>query len=640
MLKYIMGIFLIFCIGIFSYLLYIYDQIRFETDKIVYYSPSKATQIVDTKGRLIANLFEDEFRLYANFEEFPPKLIEALISTEDTLFFEHFGINLDAIFRAIIKDIKERRLAEGASTITQQLVKNIVLSRDKKIERKIKEILLALEIERILTKEEILERYLNEVYMGHGYYGFKSASLGYFKKELENLTMKEIAILVSLPRAPSFYDPTKNLKFALSRANKILYRLNSIGWIDDMEYKEAIREIPLIYDQTLTQNVAPYVVDEVLRELNEKIPDIRGGGYTIKTNIDLDFQYIAENALKKGHKEALERAKKEVDLLNGAVVINDTRDGRVLALVGGVDYKSSAFNRATQSKRQPGSSFKPFVYQSALDAGFSPYHRVPDISRTYKYSTEEEDKLWQPKNYTKKFDGLISLRDALSNSINLATINLVEEVGFDRIYKDLSRYGFENLPYNLSITLGSFGISPVELSEKYTLFSNYGEMLKLNIVDNITKDGVTIYKAEYKKSRVILEEQSYLIVDILKNVVNEGTGKRASIDGLQIAGKTGTTNNNVDAWFCGFSPEYQAVVWFGNDDNSPMSRSETGGVASATVFGYIFDEIFKNRPQTIREFEVPKNVTSQKVGGVEILSTKISKPPKQENIREKDRLLF
>jgi penicillin-binding protein 1A len=362
-------------IGVVTYFL---TQYGYETEKLVNYKPQLTTRIYDRNGEKIANVFSKEHRYYAPIEEVPPRLIEALLAIEDTVFFEHPGINVDAIFRAIIKDIKAGGLVEGASTITQQLVKNTLLTREKKFSRKIKEVIYAIKVEQELSKEEILERYLNQVYFGHSYYGIKTAADGYFHKELKNLTLKEIAMLVGLPKAPSFYAPTKNYEFCLGRANRVISRMHTLGWIDDAAYLAATQERPTVYDDTLTQNKAPYIVDEVLRQASKEFEDIRSGGYEITTSIDLKLQEAGRNAVAHAYNMALERAKKANDYnesnisqLNGALVSIDPKSGDVLALVGGVDYKKSSYNRATQGRRQPGSAFKPFIYQVAIDLGYS-----------------------------------------------------------------------------------------------------------------------------------------------------------------------------------------------------------------------------------------------------------------------------
>ncbi len=626
--------------GLGGYILYLYDEVRFETDKIINYNPPLTTQVFDRKGRLIANLFENEFRLYTKYEEIPPRVIEALVAIEDTLYFEHNGVNIDAIFRAIIKDIKEGRLAEGASTITQQLVKTTVLTHEKKISRKIKEALLSIKIEELLSKEEIIERYLNQVYFGHGYYGIKAAAEGYFKKELENLSLKEIAILVGLPRAPSFYDPTKNYEFSLSRANKTIIRMKSLGWIEEEEYKESLAETPIVYNETLTQNAAPYVIDEMLRNLEGKIENLKSGGYEITLNIDLDYQNIAQEAVKEAYEGIKERDDENMtSTLNGAGVVIENATGKILALVGGYDYKASVFNRATQSKRQPGSGFKPFVYLSALNLGYSPASKIADISRTYEYKEEEEEKLWQPKNYTSDLRGVITIREAITRSVNLATINLVEEVGFDNIYNAVTDFGFKDLPRNLSISLGSFGISPLEMSKFYTIFSNYGKIVEPTLINSIKARNGEITYFENEPQEIVPARQSYLILDILKDVVKEGSGRRAAVKGIEVAGKTGTTNDTMDAWFNGFSPTIEAIFWFGNDNYSPMPKNETGGRAAAPAFHYFFSKLLEIEPQIKREFDIPEGVIKAKVDGKIEYFTDISKPPKKENLGD-GKLMF
>ena len=343
--------------------LYFYSQIRLESNAIIDYHPELTTKIYDRNGNLLANIFNEQNRLYTRFDELPGRMIEALVAIEDTAFFEHQGINTEAIFRAIVKDIKAMKFVEGASTITQQLVKNLVLTSEKKLDRKIKEVILSLKIENALSKEEILERYFNEVYFGHGYYGVKTAALGYFKKDLADLTIKEIAILVGLPKAPSQYDPTKHLDLALSRANNVIFRMHELGWINKTEYEIAMAEEPFVYDETLTQNVAPYAVDEIVKEAERILPDVRTGGYKIETSLDLKAQEMAKEALVFGYNEILKRNKDaNASNVNGAIIVTHPQSGEIIALVGGVDYAKSNFNRASQSRRQTGSSFKPFIY--------------------------------------------------------------------------------------------------------------------------------------------------------------------------------------------------------------------------------------------------------------------------------------
>lgn len=642
MIKYIFVFFLIVGLAFTGWLYKLYDEIKDDVYKVVNYSPEQSTQFFDKNGVLIANTFVRENREYVKYDDIPAKIIEGLVAIEDTQYFEHFGINPDAISRAIIKDIKARAFVEGASTLTQQLIKMIVLSREKKIIRKIKEALLAIRLETILTKEEILERYLNHVYFGHGYYGVRTAARGYFKKDLYELSLKEMAILVGLPRAPSFYDPTKNLKISLARANQVITRLNTLGWINENQYDRALKEIPEIHNQTLTKNKAPYVIDYVIKMLKNDIPDIKSGGYKIKLTIDLDAQKIARKALKKSYDEALKRdqyfrkTSEELDndsyvkTLNGAIVSMESNTGKILALVGGVNYKESMFNRAVQSKRQPGSAIKPFIYQTALNKGLNPATELVDISRTYDYKVDGIDRKWQPRNYGGNFKGIVNLRESLISSRNLSTINLVTDSGINVAYKGLQSYGFKDLPKDLSITLGTMSVTLLELSEYYSVFANNGTQVKPFIIEKITNRNNETIIFEPQSKKVNTPEQTFLMTSILKDVVKRGTARRARVKGIELAGKTGTTNNNIDAWFCGYSPSVQTIVWFGNDNNKPMRKTETGGRIAAPAFSYFNKYYLKSHPEIPRKFIKPEKVYSSKVNGKIEYYTKTSPLPEIE----------
>jgi penicillin-binding protein 1A len=312
--------------GLVGYYLLKYD---YDISSLVDYRPEVTSRIYDKNGEKIANIFLKKHRYYASFDEIPPRIIEALVAIEDTTFFEHSGVNVDAIFRAFIKDVKARKMVEGASTITQQLVKNRLLTREKKLSRKIKELIYSIKIEQALTKEEILERYLNEIYFGHGYYGIKTAADGYFHKKLEDLTLKEMAILVGLPKAPSTYAPTKNYEISMGRANRVINRMHVLGWIDDATFEKALAENPIVYDDTLTQNKAPFIVDEVARRFKEMgITDLKTGGYEIYTTVDLRLQNVAKGALKFAYNKALKRIeiykKKDEAKLKQALARGDT----------------------------------------------------------------------------------------------------------------------------------------------------------------------------------------------------------------------------------------------------------------------------------------------------------------------------
>ncbi len=617
---------------------YISNQLTYDVDKLLHYNPNLTTKIYDRNGELISNIFGDKHRTYVAFKDIPPRLIEALVAIEDTTFFEHRGINPEAIMRAAMKDIKHMKLKEGASTITQQLVKLTLLSNEKKLKRKINEAILAIKIENKLTKEQILERYLNEVFYGHRYYGVKTAAKGYFRKDLSDLNLKEIAILAGIPQRPSAYDPTRHLDLSLSRANTVLNRMYTLGWIsaEELEKYQALR--PTIYDDTLTKNRAPYIANEVLKRLQKAYPDIKTGGYKIYTTIDLEAQEIAQNALKHAYENILLRGEKynqkakedalvDYSDLNGAMVVLENKTGEILALVGGVDYKKSVFNRAVQGQRQPGSSFKPFIYLTALNAGYSTQTKLTDISRSFAYKDQEEDKKWRPNNYEKNFEGLIPLREALVHSRNLATINMVNELGLSYVRHEIEAMGFRDIPSDLSISLGTFSISPLEFSKFWTIFSNNGTKVTPLLIKKVVSEdgGERIFRSQ--EENITTPAQAFLITSILEDVVKRGTGRRAAVKGIALAGKTGTTNGYKDAWFCGYSPEIETLVWFGKDNNGKMAK-ETGGKAAGPAFAEFYREYIKLHPETKREFDIPEGVREVKLSAKRSeYYTDLSAPP-------------
>ena len=641
MIKYIIGLAMVVGLAIAAWLYTLYDEIKQDIDVVINYTPKQSTQFFDKDGKLIANTFKEENREYVKYDDIPARIIEGLVAIEDTQFFEHHGVNPDAISRAIIKNIKAGTYMEGASTLTQQLIKMLVLNREKKLIRKVKEALLAIRLETVLTKEEILERYLNHVYFGHGYYGIKTAAKGYFNKDLYELTLKEIAILVGLPRAPSFYDPTKNLKISLARANQVITRLNTLGWINNEQFENSMKETPVIFNQTLTKNKAPYAVDYAISQLINDIPDILSGGYKVYLTIDLDAQEIAQEALKISYDDALKRdldvrkgEKKPDDSyvkeLNGALISIESATGKILALSGGVDYNQSVFNRAFQSKRQAGSAIKPFLYQVALNNGYNPASQLIDISRTYNYTVGGEQKKWQPKNYGGNFEGIVSLRDSLTQSRNLSTLNLVTDVGVPVVTNELKNYGFKDVQDNLSITLGSMSVSLIEFSEAYSIFSNNGTQVKPYIIEQIVNKSGESITIEPQTKMLQKPEQIYLMTSILNDVVTKGTGKSAQVAGIELAGKTGTTNDNVDAWFCGYSPSIQTIIWFGKDNNTPMRKSETGGKIAAPVFSHFFKKYLEIHPEIPRNFTMPQNVYTTNLNGKDEFYTDMSPIPEIE----------
>jgi len=603
---------LMFTVALVAAFIYAYEEVSLDADKLINYKPETSSVIYDRNGEKLAYVFKGQHRLYARYDEIPGHLVEGLVAMEDTRFFEHNGVNPDAILRAIVKDIQAGKFVEGGSTLTQQLIKNKLLTNEKKLARKLKEAILALKIEHELSKEDIIERYLNEVSYGNNYFGVKTAANGYFHKELHELTLKECAILVGLPNAPSYYNPLKHYKRALDRANNVLYRMKSIGWVTQSDYLKAVKESPKIYKTSLTQNIAPGIVDEVLRQFKGKLGDIRTGGYAIYTTIDMKQQAIADEAIDLVYGKALKKYKEnpKTSTLSAGFVAVESSTGDILAMVGGTDYEKSAFNRVTQSKRQPGSAFKPFIYQTALDMGYNPATPLTDLARTFQYYENGKPKVWSPKNYEGDFKGFVPFREALVHSRNLATINLVSDLGVSTIRKRLAFLDVPHIPRDMSIALGNLGLSPLKMAQIFSVFANKGHMVEPRLVSKIvSKEGAVIYETRPKEIEgFTTPEQAYLMTDVLMDVIKRGTGTKARVDGIELAGKTGTTNNNIDAWFCGYSPTIEAIVWIGRDDNKRIGAGATGGALAAPAFAYYFQKLIKLYPDTKRTFDIPPGV--------------------------------
>ncbi len=633
-IKFIVVLGLLFLALLFGIFAYTYSSVDSDVKRVTSYTPDISTEILDRNGRRIAFIFNKRHRLYATYSEIPFYIIEGVVAMEDTKFFEHKGVNPDAIARAVIKDIKARAFVEGGSTITQQLIKNMFLSRKKKLSRKLKEMILAYKIEKKLSKEDILERYLNEIPYGNNYLGVKTAAEGYFRKPLNSLSLKESVMLVGIPNAPSFYNPLKHYKRVVKRANLILKRLKRLGWITEDEYNIAKNEQPIVYKTSLTQNIAPYIVDEVVRRFKDKFKDLKTGGYKIFTTIDLDKQLIANSAVKDNLLKHIEKIDEKLSRtnLNGALVSVENRTGDILALVGGVDYKKSSFNRATMIKRQPGSAFKPFVYQTALDYGYNPATKLADLSRTFKYTKGGKSYTWTPQNYERNFKGFISLREALVESRNLATVNLVYDLGLQKIRDRLSRLDVDNIPNDLSISLGNLALSPLKMAQIFTIFSNYGHMIEPRLVSKIvSKYNSILYETQPKEILDFTKpKQAYLMTTILKDVITRGTGKNAKVKGLELAGKTGTTNNYVDAWFCGYSPTTTTIVWYGRDKYKPIYKGATGGRVAAPAFAQYYRQILLLEPNIKREFDIPKGILAGSYAGKTELYTSISPLPRSK----------
>jgi len=319
-----------------------------------------------------------------------------------------------------------------------------------------------------------------------------------------------------------------------------------------------------------------------------------------------------------------------VSQLNGALVSLDSATGNILALVGSIDYKKSSYNRATQGKRQPGSAFKPFIYQVAIDLGFSGATTLVDIAKTYEYEKNGEEMKWRPKNYEKNYKGLVTLREALVHSRNLATINLVNDIGLNNLLRELKKFHIKNIPHDLSIALGTMSLSPLTLAKYYTSFSNYGVQIEPHLILRIEQNDDIIYKKQVVTHQITTPTQSFIMTSILRDVVRHGTARHARVKGLQLAAKTGTTNKNVDGWLAGYSPTIETVIWFGNDNNTPMYKHETGGRIAGPGFAMYYKNVLKLYPQIKRKFDIPDGIIVVNTNGKKEYFSDISKPPRRE----------
>lgn len=522
-----------------------------------------------------------------SLSQLPPHVIEAVLAVEDRNFHHHVGVNPLSVGRAVLVNTSNGGVVQGGSTITQQLAKNLFLSADKTFKRKVQELLLALWLERRFTKNEILTLYLNRVYLGAGAYGIDAASHRYFGKPATRLSLTEGALIAGLLKAPSRYNPTHNPQDAGERAQLVLENMVAAGFLSKTQAQDAINTP--IYLKPSTFSASPYFIDYVLSQVKKIAPD-NDADLIIKTSFDQKIQYAAEQGLRRAlDEEILPPAFEGEKPIEAAIVIAN-REGNVLAMIGGRDYKKSQFNRAVQAKRQPGSAFKPFVYLAALEAGALPDHFIMDAPIKIKQ--------WSPDNYKSKFYGEVTLREALSRSLNSATIRLQEWVGRDRVQRTAKAMGFEGpLNPDAALGLGVDAVSPLQLAQSYVPLVNGGLRVKSEIIETIdTVEGIRLYENKERVQGVGASPHAISnLNEMLHSVTENGTGRNARVTGFRVFGKTGTTQNNRDAWFAGHMASLICVVWVGYDDNRPMKNINggdiTGGRAPAKIWGYVMSNI-------------------------------------------------
>ncbi|WP_425411059.1 transglycosylase domain-containing protein [Hyphococcus sp.] len=501
--------------------------------------------------------------------ELPDHLIKAILSTEDRRFFDHFGVDLRGTLRAVMTNAKLGGISEGGSTITQQLAKNLFLSPEQTYERKAREALLALWLEGHYTKDEILSLYLNRIYFGAGAYGVESAAQTYFGKSARDVTLAEAAMLAGLPKAPSTYAPTQNPQGAQRRANAVLDNLLEIGAVEPFEAREARLQPPVIMNQNVDSDLG-YFFDYAAAKAKAMAPNVPGD-LIVTTTVDQKLQRDAEAAVKA----ALDVDARIKGADQAALVAYDA-NGAMRAMVGGRSYKESQFNRAAQSKRQPGSAFKPFVYVAAMEAGFTPNSRFVDQPIDIAG--------WKPTNYTEGFAGPVRLSEALAKSINTVAVQVTERVGRGKVAEAAQRLGIHSdIQPHRSIALGAVDVTLEELTGAYIPFANEGLAPEPYAIEKIeTRDGEILFQHEDRApGRVMSEDVAKKMNHLLYQVMLSGTGRRAYLGRRQSAGKTGTTNDWRDAWFVGYTPQLVAGVWVGNDAYTPMEKVTGGSIPAA-----------------------------------------------------------
>jgi penicillin-binding protein 1A len=579
------------------------------------YKPSVVTSVYSEDNKVIGEFFIER-RYTVPLSQMPPLLIQAFVAAEDAHYFEHKGIDYISILRAAFKNIERMEIAQGGSTITQQITKSLLLTPQKSFSRKIKEAVLAHRIEKSLTKNEILNLYLNQIYLGHGAYGVEAAVKTYFGKTVKDLNLSEIALIAGLPKAPATYSPFRYPDRAKSRQLYVLDRMVERNYITPEEAKKANKTvIRLMPNEGKVQIEALYFTEHIRKYVMEKYGEekLYRGGLKIYTTLNLSMQKAAEKACKQGLEEIEQREKygKKGQIVQAALLCLDVRTGSVRTMVGGKDFSQNEFNRAVQSRRQPGSAFKPIVYAAALDKGFTPASLINDSPVTYPFGKNGEP--WRPENYDGEFHGPTSLRKALTNSVNVVTVKILERIGVNYVVNYAHNLGVKSpLAADLTLALGSSGVSLLELVRAYAAFPSLGALMDPVFITRIVdREGVVLEQNRPRMIQVISSQTAYLMTSILQSVVEEGTGRKVSALRYPCAGKTGTTNEFRDAWFIGYTPDLIAGVWVGFDDRKSMGRGETGAQAASPIWLYFMQRVVEDTP--IKFFSIPEGIVFMKV---------------------------
>ena len=576
-LSIVAAVSIIFALGYFQARYYLLEGLPPLPDKATMWEMNLKPNItiLDKDGKVIGHrgpYIGEPLKL----DQMPSFIADAFLAIEDERFYDHAGIDNKAVLRALLNNTAKGDKSQGASTLTQQLVKNMVLTPEKTYRRKVQEMLLARDMEAMLSKPEILELYLNRINLGLQVYGVEAAAQKYFNHSARELSLSEAALLAALPKAPSRYDPTRNFEGALERSYLVLERMTAAGFITPEEEIAAREDKPIIIDESdpvIDEAIIGYAFDYITERAAELV-GTKTKDLIIKTTIDTKRQTMAHDAVNK----ILEASSKEKQVSQSALVSIDNRDGAVRVMVGGKDYNASKFNRASQAQRQPGSSFKSFVYAAAIEDGFTP--------GTIRIDQPTNISGWEPENYTRRYRGPMTLREALKLSINTIAAQIGAEIGPSRVAEIGNRFGIKTtLKPHYSIALGASEVNLLELTTAYTVFANEGLLNNSHLITEISNTAKRqLYTRRIRHpNRVYPVPYARQMTSILRDVIDTGTGYGAKLKSREAAGKTGTSQDHRDAWFIGFTSHYTTGVWMGNDDNSTMKKV-TGGLLPADLW--------------------------------------------------------
>ena len=577
------------------------------------FQPGESGLLYDDEGQAFAAIVP-EYRVFVPLSRIPMNLRQAIIAAEDARFYQHGAIDLRGMARATIKNLMAVQVKEGGSTITQQLTKTLFLSHERTLERKMKELELAREIEKHYTKDQILEMYLNCIYFGHGAYGVEAAARTYFSKSVTELTLPEAALLAGLPRAPGRYSPLIDAKRARARRQYVLDRMVATGVLKKSQARAARRMPVSVNPMFRSRGAAPWFVDYVRQQLDARLGPVlvREGGLKIYTTLNSGMQRAAVSAISRGVAAIIRRKDEQKGrddaTLEGALVALDARTGEIKAMVGGSGYGRSQFNRAVQARRQPGSAFKPLVYAAAFERGFTPATLIDDAPIHFEIGVGSRGEVWAPENVDRQYRGPVTLRRALEESINVPTVRLIAGIGVDPVIDLAHRLGITSeLRREYAMALGVSEMSLLELTSAYQGFANRGILAPPSIVRRVVGPGEVILEEQVTESRHVLSEDvAFLLTSVLEGVVERGTGKAAQRIGRPVAAKTGTTQDAADLWFLGYTPSLVAGVWLGYDQRRSLGSHETAGKLAGPIWVDFMNQGLDDSP--VEAFLPPEGV--------------------------------